>query len=267
MNATRDRHELQAGCARCGREGAEPGGAEPVGAPGPGPAVQVLGYFEHHLDGDPVNVGPSAERLISLLAVHRAPVSRPRAAAMLWPVANADRAAANLRSALWRLQRCSQGLVVSRGERLQLSGAVTVDLWAGIALAQQILDDDLELNAVEDLGARMRGLLFQDLLPEYTDEPWLLEHRERFRQLRLHALELLCRQLARRGWSGLAIEAGMSAIHADPYRESAHRALIDVHLAEGNRWEAMRQFEECRRLLRDDLGIAPSPHLLSGLGA
>jgi DNA-binding SARP family transcriptional activator len=44
-------------------------------------------------------------------------------------------------------------------------------------------------------------------------------------------------------------------------RESAHRALIRVHLAEGNRFEAQRQYDLCRRLLRDRLDIEPSPQL------
>ena len=49
-------------------------------------------------------------------------------------------------------------------------------------------------------------------------------------------------------------------------RESAHRLLIQVHLAEGNRAEAGRQYEIYRNLLATELGIEPSAsikHLLS----
>jgi DNA-binding SARP family transcriptional activator len=36
-----------------------------------------------------------------------------------------------------------------------------------------------------------------------------------------------------------------------------------VHLAEGNRSEANRQYQSCRRLLRNELGLEPSPGLKS----
>jgi DNA-binding SARP family transcriptional activator len=44
----------------------------------------------------------------------------------------------------------------------------------------------------------------------------------------------------------------------EPLRESAHSTLIEMHLAEGNRSEAWRQFQRCRRLLREELGVEPS---------
>lgn len=44
----------------------------------------------------------------------------------------------------------------------------------------------------------------------------------------------------------------------EPLRETAHRTLIEAHLAEGNWSEARRQFRECRRLLREELGVEPS---------
>ena len=45
---------------------------------------------------------------------------------------------------------------------------------------------------------------------------------------------------------------------AEPLRESAHRRVMQVHLAEENPSEALRQFDAVRVLLRDQLGIAPS---------
>jgi DNA-binding SARP family transcriptional activator len=50
-------------------------------------------------------------------------------------------------------------------------------------------------------------------------------------------------------------------VRAEPLRESAHRALVMVHLHEGNYGEALRQYQRCRALLHDELGIDPSPRL------
>jgi len=111
-------------------------------------------------------------------------------------------------------------------------------------------------------------LLTQDVLPDWYDD-WALVERERFRQIRLHALERLCQRLASEGVHGEAIAAGLHAVQAEPLRESAHRALIQAHLAEGNLVEALRQYSRCHRMLGEELGVEPSPSLqalVAGLG-
>ena len=60
---------------------------------------------------------------------------------------------------------------------------------------------------------------------------------------------------------GEAVVAGLAAVHAEPLRESAHRALIVAHLAAGNRNEAARQYDRCRRVLADELALRPSADL------
>ena len=55
------------------------------------------------------------------------------------------------------------------------------------------------------------------------------------------------------------VEAGLVAVSGEALRESAHRVLIRAYLKEGNRGEAIRQYEACRQVLRRELGIDPSP--------
>ena len=47
----------------------------------------------------------------------------------------------------------------------------------------------------------------------------------------------------------------------EPLRESAHRRVIEVHLAEGNHAEALRQYQPCRLLVRDELGLGPTAEI------
>ena len=54
---------------------------------------------------------------------------------------------------------------------------------------------------------------------------------------------------------------GLAAVAAEPLRESAHRAVVSVHLEEGNVSEAIRQYRLCRRLLGTELGIEPSERM------
>ncbi len=87
--------------------------------------------------------------------------------------------------------------------------------------------------------------------------------RERLRQLTLHALESLADRLLDAGRFGAATDAAYGAIRADPLRESAHRTLIRVHLAEGNAHEALRTYRSYVDLLQRELGIGPSTQLTS----
>jgi DNA-binding SARP family transcriptional activator len=58
-----------------------------------------------------------------------------------------------------------------------------------------------------------------------------------------------------------ALEAGLAAVAIEPYRESAHRVVISVYIAEGNRASALAQYHQCQRLLARDLGVRPTAQL------
>jgi DNA-binding SARP family transcriptional activator len=103
------------------------------------------------------------------------------------------------------------------------------------------------------LDVGLRG----ELLPGWYDD-WVLIARERLRQLRLHALEVLADKLAHVGRYGEALQAAYAAVDTEPLRESAHRAVVRVHLAEGNTAEAVRAYQAFRDMLTDELGVAPS---------
>jgi len=103
-----------------------------------------------------------------------------------------------------------------------------------------------------------------EVLPGWCDD-WVLVERERLRQRVLHALEALSRRLVRAGRFADALEAAIVAVSEDPLRESAQRALIEAHLAEGNQSEACRIWQAYRDLLRRELGVNPSGNLLAGL--
>jgi DNA-binding SARP family transcriptional activator len=97
----------------------------------------------------------------------------------------------------------------------------------------------------------------RDLLPDWYEE-WVVVERERYRQLRLHALENLCLELVARRRFGQAVQAGLAAVVGEPLRESATLVLIRVYLAEGNAGEAIRQYDSFTRLLWSELRVSPS---------
>jgi DNA-binding SARP family transcriptional activator len=127
------------------------------------------------------------------------------------------------------------------------------------ALARRLLDPALPLDRSE-LGMAAVPTLSADLLPDWYDD-WVLIEAEDWRQLRLHALEALAGRLIALGRWGEAAGAAWAAVRAEPLRESSRAALIQVHLAEGNQSEAMREFMRYRALLDAELGLAPTARL------
>lgn len=218
----------------------------------------LLGTFALECDGVRVRLPMSAQRLIAFVALQEHPVLRAYAAGSLWPETSEARAHANLRSALWRLHRCGHLLIDATDDRLRLGADVLVDLRESEAVARRWLGCNgnggasLELERELDLPA-----LAGDLLPDWYEE-WVLLERERYRALRLRALDSLCERLIAAGRLDDALDAGHVAVAGEPLRESAHRALVRVHLAEGNTGEAIRQYRLFRRLLREHLGLEPS---------
>jgi DNA-binding SARP family transcriptional activator len=216
--------------------------------------LRLLQSFELLDSGVSVPLPPSARRVLVFVALHDHHVERQYVAGSLWLDFPEERAHANLRSALWRIHRTGLGLVGCDGSRLRLDPDVEVDLREAEAVAQRVLDRTV---AVADVGSELfRG----DLLPDWYDD-WLVFQRERFRQLRLHALETLCGRLTEAGQVDAALQAGLAAVESEPLRETAHRAVIQAHLVEGNTGEAIRQYELCGRVLREHLGVEPSQRM------
>jgi DNA-binding SARP family transcriptional activator len=222
-----------------------------------GASLSLLNGFELRLDGDRISVPLSAQRVVAFLGLNPGRFARIFVAGHLWIDASEERAAAALRTALWRLGSNGSRLVRCEGPSLSLDPAVEVDIATTSRMARQLLDDDIGQIPVNAFaGLRDAG----ELLPDWYDD-WVLIERERYRQLRLHAIEQLCVCLSAAGRHAAATEAGLVAVANDPLRESAHRVLIAAHLAEGNPGEALRQYGVCCRLLRRDLELGPSPAL------
>ena len=219
-------------------------------------ALTMLGGFSLWCRGQRVNLPPSAERVVAYLALHDGPATRPNVAGTLWLDVPEDRAMANLRSALWRLRRPGVPVVETFGEHLELAADVAVDFRELSAAAKGLLE-----GSVPDDAIQLERLAFGGELLSDWYEDWILVEREHFRQIRLQALEHIAAELARLGRFGRAIEVALAAVATEPLRESAHRALISIHMAQGNRNEAVRQYCSYRRLMQDELGIEPSSQI------
>jgi SARP family transcriptional regulator, regulator of embCAB operon len=95
------------------------------------------------------------------------------------------------------------------------------------------------------------------------EAPWIDEWRRRLEEVRLRGLE--CFAAASLGLGGPAVaqaeERARKLTELAPYRETGHRLLMEALERRGNLAEALRAYERLRVLLREELGVAPSPDL------
>lgn len=217
--------------------------------------LRLVPEFQLLVDGRVVELSHGMERVVAFLGINRSPISRTRLAAALWPDVADYRASGDLRSALWRLRRLA-GVIRNHDSRVGLDPEIAVDVADLVALSHSLVDAPTPsaLKRLPDL------VLGHEILPGW-DEEWLVVERERFHLQRLRALERSAEHLLTQGAHAAALDAALACVASEPYRESAHRLVIRIHLAEGNNAEAYRAFGRYSGLVEEELGIAPSPLL------
>ena len=236
---------------------------EPFAADGSLVSVSLIPGFGVEIDGRRHTLSLAPARLVAVLALQPGPMERSTVAGRLWPDVPESRAGSNLRTGLWRVNQLHDGIIVVDGHQLRLGDHVAVDYRRRQDLAHRVLGrPDLETLLPDDVPFRV-GI--QQLIQAFTSEllcswyeEWLDVHQERWRQLRLHALDSISIQLTEDGWFAAAIDAATAAVAAEPLRESGYRSLMSAHLAVGNIAEAVRTHEQYRSILERELGVSPS---------
>jgi DNA-binding SARP family transcriptional activator len=222
--------------------------------------LRLLGGFGIAVEGRQIALPLSVQRVLVALTLRPQEQDRMVLGEMLYPDGRRTQALASIRSALWRAKRgVGHTLVDSQGQRLCLAEYVEVDLWRWMEHARFLTSQPRIDPAVD--GRELVETLSQELLTSWRNEEWLVLERQRWDLLRLHALERLAERFAADGRHVDALEAGLAAVAIEPYRESAHRAVIRAHLAEGNTASALAQYYRCQRLLTRELGVRPTAQL------
>jgi DNA-binding SARP family transcriptional activator len=221
--------------------------------------LTLLGGFGLHVGEDAVLLAPNPQRLVALLGLHEGSLRRDYVAGLLWGDSTETRANGSLRSALWKLHMASSEIIWNRGGTLRLAPDVDVDIRQATMLARSVITGRFDEETIVTL---LEPRFCYELLPGWYED-WVLVERERHRQMSLHALESLCEHLTAARRYGAAVLAGLAAVDREPLRESAHRALIKVHLAEENVGEAVRRYRLYERIATRDLGVRPSPKMRS----
>jgi predicted ATPase/DNA-binding SARP family transcriptional activator len=210
-----------------------------------------------------------ARALLFYLAVTRRCQPRVMLTDLLWSELPPEAARRNLRVALTRLRSAAgDHLLVTRGEiGINPNAPCWTDVEAFVAQTNVQGGEPGGLLPAEVAGQLAAGLeRYQgDFLYgfEVTNAPlfeeWMLVERERLRQRALYAGGMLaghyylCESYAR----GIDLCRRLLAI--EPSQESIHQHLIRLLAANGQRTAALQQYEQCRHLVAQELGVEPEP--------
>lgn len=217
-----------------------------------------------------------AQALLIYLSVESCHVQRRDAlAGMFWPDCSQQSARHNLRQALTMLRRALRNhdtnrpfLLTSR-ETIQFNPAS--DHRLDVAQFTLLLDtcdahqhQHLTTCAscaqrIEQAVALYRGpFLEQFFLPDNTAfEDWALFKREQLHQRAIQALAQLTGYYHQAGDYERACRSARRQVELDPWREEAHRQLMHALAMRSERSMALTQYEQCRRILAEKLGLEP----------
>lgn len=224
-----------------------------------GIALHLLGSFDvRTADGASVASTAGTQRLVALLALRARIVSRAAIAGALWPDASSSLGAVRLRAALSRIDPVTRTMLLVSPGGVGLDPQCPVDYRSARVLADHVLDSAAETTTATAGETRSTiAVLCLELLPDVYDD-WALEEAEAWRLVRAETLESLVASLSRDARPYLAMHAAQSAIRNEPLRETAHVALVRLHIAAGNHGEALRAFARFSAALADAIDVGPS---------
>ncbi len=206
-------------------------------------------------------VSAKAAALVYYLAATAQPHARESLAGLLWPEADEQHASKNLRDVLSNLRRLlgTHLLITRQSAGIDSNADVEIDVQAferQLRTAQQSPTAANLLRAAVELyhGDFLEGFSLADA-PAF--EEWVLVERERLRRMAIDALYQLATDATEHGdyQNGIAYASRLLAM--DPLHEAAHRQLMLLLAMSGQRAAALAQYETCRRLLDDELGLDP----------
>jgi DNA-binding SARP family transcriptional activator len=239
-------------------------------------SVRMLGVFSISVDGERLaeDVGPAGRQLCGYLfefmgRAHR----RERLADQFWGHLDPERARAALNTALWRLRKLlsrdpkSQGgeNLRSHGSEIVLEPAcwLDVDTHCFDAAMKELFDP----RSSVPMSARLP--ILEAAVQSYAgpfldgeDADWVLEERERLHSLYVRAASELVSIYGLSQRNEEAIATARRIIVADPFRESTFRKLAILLVLNGQRGDAIRQYERWSAMFRRELGIEPMPETL-----
>ncbi len=221
--------------------------------------MTLLGEATIALNGKPLTgIGSrTAEALLIFLACEARPFARHYLAEFFWEERDPEQSAANLRAALSLLRKQVGDYVYVTRQTIAFNQALPyqVDVAAFTAVSGAVDRQEMETAVALYGGDFLDGFYLRE---SRAFEEWSLLKRE---QLQQQAIQLLRRLLADTAVAQnptVCLQHANHLLRLNPLSEYAHQQKIAALARSGQLQAALRQYQQCQRLLREELGIEPN---------
>lgn len=242
-------------------------------------SIEVLGSLQVSIDDSPITTLESVKvrALLAYLAVEADhPHRRETLVGLLWPDYPEEAARHNLRQALFNLRSILGDhtanppyLLITR-DAIQFNGeseySLDLDQFNQYffayeeKLSQLSEDASIDVSQLEEMVKLYRGYFLQHFFLEDSTEfdEWTLVQSESLHQRVLEAHRYLTNFYVLHGDFQAARNHASRQLELDPWREEAHRQMMQVLALDGKRSAALTQYETCKRVLAEELDVEPS---------
>lgn len=232
--------------------------------------IQLCGRLKVDVEGrhvTPALRGRQGRVLLAYLVLNRnRPVSRDQLIAAIWPESPPVDPSASLRTQLSHLRNALGGEALAGRETIELR--LADNAWVDVEAAERairVADSAIESRDWRDAWVHAHVSLNISGRPFLSgfEAPWVDEVRDELGELELRSREIISRAGIGLGGSELAgaERSARALIRAAPFRETGYLNLMEALAASGNTAEALRTYDELRRLLNEELGSAPGEEI------
>lgn len=239
--------------------------------------IHLFGKFEIDTGGQPYHCFHSQKALelfCFLLLFSNQPHHREKLADMFWGERCVADSRKYFRKTLWQLQSALNQLPVSGiNEHLSVESN-----WLQYIQNDDIFLDVMEIEKVytslkdkrvsnltqeEFFAAKNAEALYKGDLLEGCSQEWCLYERERLKEMYIVILDKMMGYCENNCDYELGISYGKKILAADGMRENTHLRLMRLYYLSGDRTSAIRQYETCRKMLKEEFGVDPGETTIS----
>jgi DNA-binding SARP family transcriptional activator len=211
--------------------------------------------------GHEIRLAGRERELLFVLARRPEALTRDRLVDLLWPDHDGELARNALKVYLHRLCRRlgDEAAIVRERDSLRLADDVSVDLWeierSLAARGPGEIRTDADREALTALHRRLRV----NFAPRGRGWEWFDQMKRAIHERRCDLARVLARDALKNGRLDDALQLAGEMIACDPCDETAREIAVAVHLAQGDRAAALRQYRQYRTVLFEELQCEPSP--------
>jgi len=218
------------------------------------PADQKLDEKQPDRAGLPRFRSRKTVALLGYLAAEQRAVGREYLAGFFWPDESLSDGRACLRRELYNLGQILPDCWVM--DRQKVSFVPELDTKVDLYTILELVDQERWQEASDLIRGDFLEGLYLDNNAEF--ELWLLSERDRWRICSEDVLGRLIQSHTRRGRYTIALQHAQQLLQLAPWNEKTHRLLMQLLAWTGKRGAALRQFEQCRQVLDEELNGTPA---------